>query len=356
MIVAIVFDSRTAFYTTVTMALMLSGIRGNDYNTGVALLFAGTLAAYTVRDIQSRTQMFQSIFYIFIGSVFPILMIGLERSIEFNILAYKIVVATMNSILSPVITFGLLIPLEKWTSITTDLKLEEYDKVNHPLLVKLSEIAPGTYQHTLAVVNLVERCAIAINANPLLAKVGAYFHDIGKIAKPEYFAENQVEMENKHDLLTPKKSADAIRQHVINGIKLAHDYKIPQIIIDFIPMHHGTSLIKHFYAKAIEGSEKDQINEDDFRYPGPKPFTKETAIVMICDSAEAMSRLVPKTKEDLDKMLSGIIRDKINDGQFDDCNITMNDFQIIKDTCIKSLLGASHQRVKYLDLPEEKKE
>ena len=354
MLVAIVFDSRTAFYVTVTMSLMIAGIRGNDYDTGTTMMFAGTLAAYTVRDIKSRTQIFQSIFFIFVGLAIPIGAFGLERSSDMMLTVYKLAVALINSAISPLITFGFLFILEKFSNVTTDLKLQEYTNLSHPLMIKMSENAPGTYQHTLSLAMLAEKCAVAIGANELLAKAGAYFHDIGKMAKAEYFVENQIEIDNKHDLLTPKKSTEVIRKHVIDGVELAKKYKLPQRLIDFIPMHHGTSLIKYFYAKAIEEAENEDVNEQDFRYPGPKPNSKETAIVMICDSAEAVSRLSSKSKEKLEAVIDGIIQDKLLDGQFDECNLTFGDLQKIKETCIKNLLGISHPRVEYKKIPEKK--
>ncbi len=356
MLVAIVFDSRTAFYTTITMALMLASVRGNDFDTGVIMMISGILAGYSVRDIQSRTQLFRSMFFIFIGFFVTIIAFSLERSFEIIPILTKLFVAGLNSAISPLVTFGLLFIIEKTTNITTDLKLEEYNNLNHPLLVQLSEKAPGSYQHTLALSVMAEKCAIAINANSLLCKVGSYFHDIGKMVRPEYFAENQMDMINKHDMLSPKKSAEAIKTHVTEGIKLAKEYHLPQRIIDFIPMHHGTTLIKHFYAKALElAGEDETVNEEDFRYPGPKPNSRETAIVMICDSAEAISRLSGKSKEEMEKIIDSTIQSRFLDGQFNECNITLKDLQIIKETCVKHLQGSSHQRVAYKDIPENKR-
>jgi cyclic-di-AMP phosphodiesterase PgpH len=354
MLTAIIFDSRTAFYVTVTMSLLLAGIRGNDYNTGTTMLFAGTLAAYTVRDIQSRTQIFQSIFFIFIGLAVPIIAFSLEKSSDISNILDKLGVSLINSAFSPLITFGLLFLLERISNVTTDLKLQEYNNLNHPLLIKMGELAPGSYQHTLSLAVLSEKCAASIGANQLLAKVGAYFHDIGKIAKAEYFVENQIDIENKHDALSPKKSAEVIRKHVADGIRLAKENNLPMRIIDFIPMHHGTSLIKYFYAKALEQANQEDINEMDYRYPGPKPRNKETAIVMICDSVEAISRLASKDRDRMEETIDGIIRDKLLDGQFDECNLTFKDLQIIKETCMKSLIGISHQRVEYKEIPEKK--
>lgn len=354
MLVAILFDSRTAFYFTVCISLMLSGIRGNDYDTGMSMMFAGILAAYTVRDIQSRTQIYKSILFIIIGFFITIISFSLERGSDFDITAYRLLISVLNAALSPLLTFGLLFIIERFSNITTDLKLEEYNDLNHPLLLKMSELAPGTYQHTLAIAVLAEKCATAIKANPLLAKVGAYYHDIGKIVKPEYYIENQLNIDNKHEFLQPKKSADAIKNHVLEGIRVAKEYKLPQRIIDFIPMHHGTSLIKHFYAKALEEApEGHPVNPDDYRYPGPKPNSKETAIVMICDSAEALSRLANDI-ESLEIAVEKSIQAKLNDGQFDECSLTIGDLKIIKDTCIKNLLGLQHSRIEYKEIPANK--
>jgi membrane-associated HD superfamily phosphohydrolase len=174
MLVAVVYDSRTAFYVTVTMSLMLAGIRGNDYDLAITMLFSGTLAAYTVKDIQNRTQMFQSMFYIFIGLMLSIIVFSIENNLNWNVLYQKTAFALINAALSPLLALGLIILLEKASSITTDLKIKEFDNLDHPLLVKLSETAPGTYQHSLGVASLAERCARRVNGNPLLVKVGSY--------------------------------------------------------------------------------------------------------------------------------------------------------------------------------------
>lgn len=354
MLVAILYDSRSAFYFTVTISLMVAGIRGNDYDTGTAMMFAGILGAYTVRDIQSRTQIFKSIFFIAVGFIIPILSFGFERSIAFEQTLMKVSMALVNSAVSPILTFGLLFIIERISNVATDLKLEEFNNLNNPLLVKMNELAPGTYQHTLQMAVLAERCAVAIEANKILARVGALYHDIGKISKPEYFVENQADMESKHDLIAPKRSAEAIRGHVTEGLRLAREYKLPAKIADFIPMHHGTFLIKHFYAKAIEEFGIENVKESDYRYPGPKPNNKETAIVMICDSAEAMSRLAGNDKDELEKAIDKTISTRLQDGQFDNCDITMKDLSTIKETLLKSLIGISHQRVEYKEIPGQK--
>ncbi|MCO5251624.1 MAG: HDIG domain-containing protein [Candidatus Kapabacteria bacterium] len=353
MLIAIVFDSRTAFVSTVTMSLLMAGIRGNDYITATQMIFVGMLASYTVRDIQNRTQMYQSIFFIFMGFFISILVFSAESSTDNIDLLKSMSLALICSIMSPIITFGLLFMIERLPNISTDLQIKEYDDPDHPLLKKLTEISPGTYQHTMAVAMLAERCAREIGANHLLTKVGTYYHDLGKMEKPEYFTENQIGIENKHEQISPKKSAQIIIDHVAAGIELARQYKLPQRIIDFIPMHHGTTLVKHFYAQALEMNPDKEINESDFRYPGPKPRTKETAILMICDSAEAISRIESKSLEEIENIIEKNIQDRILDGQFDECNITISDLNKIKTVIAKSLIGMGHKRVSYKEIPKK---
>jgi len=347
MLAAIILDSRTAFYLTVSMALMVAGVRGNDYMMGLVMLVTGSIAAYTVRDIQNRTQMYQSIFFIFISFFISISIFAMEWSEETMNWVVKIGVALLNAVASPLITFGILYLLDKYSPITTDLKLEEYDDLNHPLLVRMNEMAPGTYQHSLGVASLAERCAAAIGANQLYCKVTSLYHDIGKLERPEYFVENQIDMENKHDQISPKKSAHIIIEHVTHGAILAREYKLPENIIDIIYMHHGTTLVGHFYAKAVEEKGVDNVDKEDFTYPGPIPKTKEAVIIMICDAAEAMSRIANKTRKDLEEMVEGIILERIREKQFVHSDITTSELHMIKDTIVKNLVAISHKRVEY---------
>ena len=359
MLIAIVYDSRTAFYSTVVMALLIAGVRGSDYSVGLAMMIGGMVAAYSVRDIQSRTQLFASITYVFLGISLSILSVGAERSLDWNEILPQMIVAGSNAVFAPIFTFAVLYVLERIFPVTTDLKLDEYDSLEHPLLIEMNEKAPGTFQHTMTIARLAESAALSIHANALLAKVGALYHDIGKIPKSEYFVENQINIDNKHDHLSPKKSASIIKEHVTDGIELAREYKIPQRIIDFIPMHHGTMLIKHFYAKAIELSQSGQgptvVNDDDFRYTGPKPNTKETGILMLADAAEAIVRLQnAETKEDIEAILNGLVNERMIDGQFDECPLTMAEINEIKESFIRNLLGMRHHRVTYKEIPDQR--
>ena len=359
MLIAILYDSRTAFYSTVVMSLLIAGVRGSDYSVGLAMMIGGMVAAYSVRDIQARTQLFASITYVFIGMCVSIASIGAERSLSWNEMYPQLIVAGINAVFSPIFTFGVLYLIERVFPVTTDLKIDEYDSLEHPLLIEMNEKAPGTFQHTMTIARLAESAAHAIHANSLLAKVGSLYHDIGKIPKAEYYVENQINIDNKHNHLPPKKSASIIKEHVHDGIELAKEYKLPQRIIDFIPMHHGTMLVKHFYAKAIELSQNGEgptiVKEEDYRYTGPKPNTKETGILMLADAAEAVVRLNnAETKEDIEVILQTIINDRMLDGQLDECPLTIAEIHEIKESFIKNLLGMRHHRISYKEIPDKK--
>jgi putative nucleotidyltransferase with HDIG domain len=354
MLLTILFDSRTGFYGTVICALMVAGIRGNDYTVALAGLSAGAFAAYTVRDLRSRAQLFQSIGYIFLGYLIAIIALSLEKSSPFSEMGYDLLAASINALLSPVLTFGMLYVVESIFDTMSDLRLTEYDNINHPLLRELAMRAPGTYQHTMLVAQLSENAAIAIGANALLAKVGAFFHDIGKLAEPTDFIENQpAELGNIHDSISPLESAERIRNHVIEGIALARAHHLPEKIIEFIPMHHGTLRISFFYDRALAASVSGIVpNEEIFRYPGPKPASKETAIVMLADASEAVARTLATvhsepTIETIEESLEKLIRARFADGQLDDCDLTIRDLTIIRKVFARLLAGLHHTRILY---------
>ena len=355
MFIAIVFDIRVSFYTTVSMAFLLASVRGNDYNIGLIMLFAGMIAAYSVRNIQDRNQLFTSIIFIFIGFLFPIIAIGLERGLDINQIMPQLLFALLNAITSPIILFFAILFLNKFSYyILTDIKLKEYDNENLPILLEMKNKAPGTFEHSRAVSVLAQKCAEVIGIDVLLIKVGALYHDIGKINHAEYFTENKEQFTDKHKFLIPQKSAEIIKKHVLDGIENAIKIKLPKKIIDFIPMHHGTTLIKHFYNVAVnEANEKGvTIQESDFRYPGPKPKTKETAVLMLCDSAEAISKSVSDIQQ-FSKIFNEVIDDRIADGQFDDSNITLGEIRKVRNVIIDEIKGKLHTRTKYAVIKEK---
>ena len=255
-----------------------------------------------------------------------------------------------------VLVVGLLPLLESGFNIMTNVTLMEYMDPSHPLLRRMTIEAPGTYQHSIVVGNLAEAAAAAIGANGLFCRVSTLFHDIGKMVTPQYFTENQQGGVNIHQLLTPHESAQVIMAHVPEGVAMARKAGLPEKFIDIIKEHHGTTLVYFFYRKQIEqmGNDSSLVDQREFRYSGPKPQTREAAIVMIADSFEAASRSLERMDEEaLTGLVEGIVREKSEDGQFDECNLTFQELRIVKRTLVSSLVAAGHARVKY---PKREKE
>ena len=356
MIMTIMFDSRVGFYTTVIITLIAGALRGNDYTFMAMNLIAGGIAVYSVRDIKNRSQIFRSFLFILLGYILSIFAFGMERFAHWNDLLIEGAFATTNSLVSPVLTYGLLIFFERLFKITTDLTLLELSNFDRPLLKDLARKAPGTFNHSMTMGTMAEAAAEKIGANPLLARIGAYYHDIGKTISPQNFVENQLNNQNVHENLTPEESVSLISQHVKEGIELAKENDLPQEIIDFIPMHHGTMAMSYFYdrAKKIYGEEK--VKKDDYRYPGPKPNTKETAIVMLADGCESAVRSIEEPNpEKVENVISNIFKGRIEDKQLDDAPITFSDITSIKEELLKILLGQHHKRIKYPKQEEAEK-
>jgi putative nucleotidyltransferase with HDIG domain len=362
MLLTILFDSRTGFYGTVAVSLIVAGIRGNDYSVALAGLCAGAFAAYTVRDLRNRGQLFTSIGYIFVGYLVSIVALSLEQGTPPGEAGFELISALGNALVSPVVTLGLLYAIELLFDTASDLRLTEFDTVNQPLLRELALRAPGTYQHTMMVAQLAEHAAIAIGANPLLAKIGAYYHDIGKLADPQVFVENQSgESGNMHESLSPLESAERVKRHVSQGIILARAQGLPERVIDFIPMHHGTLPISFFYQRAVmEAAGDGTVNEDEFRYSGPLPNTKETVILMLADASEAIARTLSRkgeetTFESIDAAIERLIRTRFEQGQFDQADINVRDFTMIRAVFARHLSGLHHPRIAYPSTPADAK-
>ncbi len=354
MLLTVLFDSRTGFYGTVVASLIVAGIRGNDYSIALAGLCAGAFAAYTVRDLRNRAQLFTSVGYIFFGYLVAIAALSLEQGTPMRDVGYELIASLGNALISPVLTLGLLYVVEMTFDTMSDLRLTEFDNINHPLLRELALRAPGTYQHTMMVAQLAENAAIAIGANAALAKVGAYFHDVGKLAAPQNFVENQAgDVSNIHESLSPAESAERVKNHVEQGIALARAHDLPERIIDFIPMHHGTLPISFFYQRAVmEAVGGGVVDENEFRYPGPLPNSKETAIVMLADASEAISRSLAQkgevmSAEAIEEAIKQLIRTRFEQGQFDHSDITVRDFTMVRSVFARHLSGLHHPRIAY---------
>ncbi len=348
MLLTIIFDSRVGFYTTVIIALITGALRGNDYSFTAMNIFAGALSVYTVRDIKNRSQIFRSFFYILIGYLVSMLAFGFESFAPANTLLLEAAFAGTNALISPVLTYGLLIFFERLFNITTDLTLLELSNFDRPLLKEMARRAPGTFNHSMTMGTLAEAAAENIKANSLLARVGAYYHDIGKTITPQNFVENQLNNQNIHENLTPEESVSLIKKHVIEGMSLGEENGLPQEIIDFIPMHHGTMVMPYFYERAKKLYGEEKVDIDDYKYPGPKPNTKETAIVMLADGCESAVRSIEEPDPaKVEKLIDSILQSRVEDGQLDDSPVTFSDLNKIKEAFVNILVGQHHKRIRY---------
>jgi hypothetical protein len=360
MALTILFDSRIGFMATTSIALLLGMMMGHNLDFIIVSLFTSSVAVYNIRDLRTRSQLFITLFALIAASMVAVLGLGLFKAYAWNSILFDIQVLVMISFLAPIVTYGLIGLFEIGFDITTNLTLIELLDFEHPLLKRAQRETNGTFNHSIVVGNLAESCTAAINANSLLCRVGAYYHDIGKMVKSDYFIENQFSGENLHDDLTSTMSAKIIRSHVTEGLKLAKEYGLPTTVSDFIPMHHGTTRVEYFYRKALEEVDGDisKVDDSQFRYPGPKPNTKETGILMICEAVEAAIKSLKNPDiMKIEAMIDKIIKARIDDGQLDECPLTMDELRRIKGTVdgqtgmLPVLRGIYHIRIEYPDDP-----
>lgn len=350
MLLTIFYNAKIGFMGTITLALLLGGMRGNDFGIAIITLVVGSASTLSVRRVRSRSWVFQSILWITGGYIVSIIALELSRYSAIDNSLYSLLFGVINGFLSPVLTYGLMVIFEYLFDMTTDATLLELSDLNKPLLRKLAMRAPGTYHHSILVGSLSETAAEAIGANSLLTRVGSYYHDIGKMDKPEYFVENQKGGKNPHDKLSPSMSYLIIVNHVKRGLEMAQEYKLPKEIQAFIAEHHGTNLISYFYSKALDKNDETEINETDFRYPGPKPQTKETGIVMLADSVEATSRtLKDPSVSRLRGMVNSIIDDRFKNCELDESPLTLRELTLIQEAFVQILTGIFHGRIEYPD-------
>ena len=356
MVITVLFDGKIAINASIILAILVGFVIGGKLDFSIVGLFTSMAAIYSVRQLRTRAQLFIATLFIILSGSIIIIGIGLIKKLQWSIIGDNLINMLISGLLAPLITYGISTFYEVVFRVTSDLTLLELTDFNHPLLKKLSQEANGTFNHCIVVGNLAESCANAIGANPLLARVGAYYHDIGKLSRPEYFVENQYGGDNPHDELSPSLSSKIIIGHVKDGIKLAKEYRLPPAIANFIPMHHGTSKIDFFYNKALEIFENDfsKINEDDFKYPGPKPNTKETGLLMICEAVEAAVRsLKNPTLTKIESMADKIIQKRLQEGQLDNCPLTISDLNKIKGNVkgkygmMSVFKGIYHLRIEY---------
>ena len=361
MTLTILFDARIGFMATTSMALLMGLMMGQNIDLVIVSLFTSTIAVYNIRELRKRTQLFTTMFALIAASIFVVLGLGLFKEHNWINMLTDIQLLTINSILAPIVTYGMIGLFEILFEVTTDLTLIELLDYDHPLLKRAQQETNGTFNHSIVVGNLAESCANAINAHSLLCRVGAYYHDIGKMEKSEYFIENQYGGANKHDTITHTMSAKIIRAHVKEGLELAEEYALPKVVSDFIPMHHGTTRVEYFYRMALKDAEETgaTVDESAFRYPGPKPNTKETGILMICEAVEAAVRSIKEPDIfKIEAMIDKIIKSRIDDGQMSECPITLDELNKIKGTVdgttgmLPVLRGIYHIRIEYPDDPK----
>ncbi len=354
-LLTIVFDSRVGSFATMTLAA-LGGLEfGYDFPFTFATLIVGVLAVFSVRDVKNRSQILASAGLVFLAYALVLTGYELLRADPFERDLIPDLIAIGANAGLVLLVGPILWGIEKTFNVTTDMTLLELSDTNRTLLKKLSMQAPGTFNHSLQVANLAEAAADAIGANALRARVGALYHDIGKMLKPEYFIENQQPGDNPHEKIKPSMSGLVIAAHVKEGVQLGKEQNLPSVVIDFIATHHGTGLIEFFYRRAQELAEDpESVNEADYRYPGPRPRTNEQAIVMLADSIEAASRSLDKpTPKRLESLIEGIVSARVADGQLDESSLTFVDLARIKEAFHGLLCGIYHFRVRYPDQEDE---
>ncbi|MDZ7263441.1 MAG: HDIG domain-containing protein [candidate division KSB1 bacterium] len=354
MLLTIFFDARIGFVGTVVLSILIGCLRGNEFNVALVSIFTGTMAVLSVRRIRSRKWFFNSIMIVTAAYGVSILVMELLHYSSFQTVARSLGYGAINGFLSPLMVYGLQVIFEYFFDIVTDMRLLELSDLNNPLLRKLALEAPGTYHHSLMVGSLAEAAAERIGANSLLTRVGAYYHDIGKIEKREYFIENQIHMKNPHEKLSPNMSCLILINHVKKGLELARHYKLPQEIRAFIAEHHGTNLISFFYQKAKEKGNDEEVDESVFRYPGPRPKSKETGLVMLADAVEAATRsLKDPSASRLRGMIVSIVHERFISSELDECPLTLRDLTNIIDSFQTILLGIFHTRIEYPEQEEK---
>jgi putative nucleotidyltransferase with HDIG domain len=340
------FDPRLGLFVHVLTLMLLGFIVPNSFEYLFLQIIAGIVTILTVSELYRRANLFISVgqitlIYIIGYFAFFIIQEGNIQALEWNTFGYFILCGLATLFAHPLIYF-----YEKLFGLVSDVSLLELSDTNTKLLKELSNKAPGTFHHSLNVANLSEAAANEIGANAMLVRVGALYHDIGKMINPTYFTENQVNAVNSHNELSPKESARIIIDHVIKGIEIARKNNLPDRIIDFIRTHHGTNLVYYFYSKEKEINGK--ADPSDFKYPGPIPFSKETAILMMADSVEAASKsLKEPTSSKIDDFVEKIVNSQMENGQFLNANITFKEIQMIKKVLKKKLNNIYHLRVEY---------
>ncbi len=346
-----------ALYFTIVLSILASLSFGGNFQIFLFFFLSSITAAYWIRERQERKNFILAGFKLAIINAVLAITLGFytQSQTELLLLAKEVMLAFCGGLLAATLTIGFTPLIELLFDYTTETKLLEFSHLDQPLIKKLMIEAPGTYNHSLIVATLAEAAASAISASGLKAKVMGYYHDIGKLDKPMYFIENQADGKNRHDKLSPSMSALILIQHVKKGAELAKKYKLGSEVIEGIAQHHGTSLIKYFYNKSLK-SGNENINEEDFRYPGPRPQTREAGIVMLADVVEAAVRALERpTPARIKGRVKELINDIFADGQLEECELTLKDLHEIAKSFNTILTSIYHNRIEYIEKPQEKK-
>ena len=345
MIPAVLSGHLAALLLALALPLAASTVGFFDTESYIFALVSGIAAAVVLRKAEKRMDLIKAGMKIAAANSFAALVILLTRSADLAVYPPTLLWAILNGIVCGMLILGVLAPLEHFLNAPTNFRLIELSDLNAPLLRKLFTTAPGTYSHSVMVATLAEEACKDIGANALLARVGAYYHDIGKMENPEYFVENQTDY-NRHDDIAPRLSATVIRSHLKIGAEKARQLGLPEEVVDIVCEHHGNSLITWFYRKAQE--QEGQVNPDDFTYPGTPPGSKEAAVVMLADVAEAAVRTLEKPNAaKMEKFIQQLIDDKVEHGQLARCDLTFRDLATIKGAFVKVLAGYYHSRIEY---------
>lgn len=348
MLLAVIYDTRLAIFVSVILATLIGFLAQESLELTVYMAIGPLFAALVLRDAQRINAFFRAGLVAAVGNMAVILIFRLIQQPETVELLQLLLFSVLNGLISASITLAGFFVIGGLFGMMTTLQLQELSRLDHPLLQNLLRRAPGTYHHSIMVANLAEQAAERVDANSALVRVGAFYHDVGKMNRPPFFTENQ-EGIDPHETLDPYSSARIIISHVSDGLELARKHRLPDRIQDFIAEHHGNRLVMVFYQKALEQAGEDgKVDESRFRYKGPPPRSRESGIVLLADSVEAASAAVrPNTAEAIEKLVNRIVDDHIKDGQLDDSNLTMGDIREIRASFIETLKGRFHVRVKY---------
>ena len=352
LLLCVLLNAEIALFSTCFLAVILGLSLAVDHSRFITInLTTGVIAILASRNLRKRKEVFIVCGKVWLSCIPIFFVYNFSQNVFWNIFIVSDLMSTFAFlILTSILVVGFLPILESIFRVMTDITLMEYMDPNSELLRRLSVEAPGTYQHSLVVGSISEAAAQSIGANGLFCRVSTLYHDIGKLFNPHYFTENQMGGFNIHQLLTPQESAQVIIAHVIEGEALARKHSLPRHFIDIIREHHGTTLVYYFFCKQVEqmGGDVDAVDETLFRYPGPKPRTKESAIIMMADTIEAASRSLEEVNEEtITELVNRLIEEKLEDGQFDECQLTFEEFGSVKRTIIKTLAVARHLRIKY---------